>query len=557
VTLADYYLADPRLVLVPIEHLGRAGMTEAFAALVGEQRGWTAERIALFDGGFARYWERTRMLAHSGTWAAPRLRNVAVIADPLAVRPYVQLLNTSTWLLYDCDLDPEISHAELVTYLLVHGDRVSQLGEITLAAVHDAAYWFERTDAERAAFAAAAARSPRPDAEAFRALAEATDWLRQLRHQTLRPPLVVSPHRPVPGTGLLVPRALDAEPPRLVAHWAKVAERALAAYYARWSAADPEAVRAACDWLAADRPPLLVTAEHGRIVWDVETPERLGALRGVLKQADGVAVRSILADLQVVAAHTRSFSAALVTPAALPAPAADTEQSGYTYLHRERGLIAYNLREAGMERLRGPDLPYARAMLGARTAHEWAHLAAMAGWVPRTVDDDRFAELTAAFAVQVERVIAGAPVRVRGPAEADLAALAAGGSAGVALARLLLTRVPDYQANLVAWRLMSRRERETYVRHNVRTLRPFYAPPQIWRMLIRYLYEYQYLGLSAVEDARSYFLRSTWFDVDFLASGVLDEARFDALAGAAGDLCTCYAIDATRLRLPPADDPTG
>jgi hypothetical protein len=97
-------------------------------------------------------------------------------------------------------------------------------------------------------------------------------------------------------------------------------------------------------------------------------------------------------------------------------------------------------------------------------------------------------------------------------------------------------------------------EREVYARHNVRSLRGEYAAPLLWRMLVRYLFEYQYLapalGLTRIDDPRSFFLSSTWFADDFLASGVLDEPRFDALAAAVARLCACHAVDASRLRLP-------
>src|SRR4029077_20269193 len=96
---------------------------------------------------------------------------------------------------------------------------------------------------------------------------------------------------------------------------------------------------------------------------------------------------------------------------ALPAPDADSAQSGYSYLHRERGLIAYNLHEPGMERLRGPALPFARAMLAARTMHEWAHLAVDAGWVRRSVDADGWRERVAALAAALG---AGGPDAARG-----------------------------------------------------------------------------------------------------------------------------------------------
>jgi hypothetical protein len=140
---------------------------------------------------------------------------------------------------------------------------------------------------------------------------------------------------------------------------------------------------------------------------------------------------------------------------------------------------------------------------------------------------------------------------VRALTRADVLELGAGDSAGTALTRLLLTRMPDYRSNLVARRFMSELERETYVRQNIRTLRPEYPPGRLWRMLVRYLYEYQYLGPGlgsrAITDPRGYLAGSTWFADDFFASGALDEARFDALARAVARLCACYAVDESRF----------
>jgi hypothetical protein len=187
-------------------------------------------------------------------------------------------------------------------------------------------------------------------------------------------------------------------------------------------------------------------------------------------------------------------------------------------------------------------------MLGARTLHEWAHLAVDSGWVPLTAPE-RFAEVGAEIAADLEQAIAAAPATIRMMTAADVAELVSGGMpVGVVLARLLVMRMPDYQANLVAVRFLDEAERETYVRHNVRTLRPSYPPGQLWRMLIRYLYEYQYLGFSAVADAREFFLRSTWFDADVLATGALDEARFDRLTAAVARMCACYAVDESRFK---------
>ena len=91
-----------------------------------------------------------------------------------------------------------------------------------------------------------------------------------------------------------------------------------------------------------------------------------------------------------------------------------------------------------MERLHGPALPYARAMLGARTAHEWAHLAVAAGWVPRTVVARASTRaLRAALAAALDAAIAAAPAAVRRATAADLArARRASAAPAHALARL-------------------------------------------------------------------------------------------------------------------------
>ena len=527
-------------------------MSREFAAVLAARRGWRPAQVALFDAGFSLYWTRSAALARrTATWPSPRLRHVAVVADATAVHPYSQLLNTSAWTLWASDLDAERANPEWVAYLLAHGDRMSVTGEVTMTAAQAAAWWLERTDDECVAFAAAAARATRPDAAGFRAIAAALPWLRQLRHVDLHPPRVMSPHRTIPGTGLLVPEPLEHEPPALVLRWRDAAEHALATYRAAWAARDPKAARELADWLAQTAPPLLVTADGRRIVWDPDAPERVTALRDALADADAVAVRAIHDDLRVVDRHTRAFLAAVVDPAPLARVPADADQSGYSYLHRERRLVAYNVDEGGMERRHGTPLPFARAMLGARTVHEWAHLADAAGWVPRTLDASGWQDAQDALADAIDAAIAGAPHAIRARTARDLSRLTEGGSAGRALTRIALTRLPDYRANLIARRFLDDDERETYVRHNVRTLRPDYPPEQLWRMLIRYLYEYQYLGahlaLTCVADARTYLWQSTWFADDFVASAVLDGARFDVLAEAMCAICRAHSVDETRF----------
>lgn len=535
--LAAYYVSDPRLTLVPIEHLSPTGMSAELAALVAAERNWSATQVTLFNTALTLYWQRTSALAsRSRQWAPPRLRHVAIVHDALAVRPYAQLLNTSAWTTYVSDFDPATSHAELAAYVLVHGDRMAQTGEVTQAAVHNAAYWFDRSDEECQAFVTAAQQSTRPDADAWRALAEAIPWLRTLHHETLRPPRDAAiPMRAIPDTGLLVPRAHESKPPALVERWTAVAERAVAAYHRHWQRTDAQGATALCDWLHAHHPPLLISAGE-RIVWDPLHVDRLGALRDLLRKASGVAVADVHADLEIVAARTRSFHAALVNPDALATSDPSMAPSGYTFIHPTRGLITYNLHEPGMERLRGPTLPYARAMLAARTIHEWAHLAVDSGWVPCALAAPDLDQRIESLAALLEPTV---PPSRRGEYKG-----------GRALAQLLLARLPDFQANLIAQRFLTVAERETYVRHNIRTLRGLYPSGEWWRALIRYLVEYQYLRFSAVADPRTFFLRSTWFDADFLSTGIINEDGFDALVAAVGCICDAYGVDEKWFRPP-------
>jgi hypothetical protein len=156
--------------------------------------------------------------------------------------------------------------------------------------------------------------------------------------------------------------------------------------------------------------------------------------------------------------------------------------------------------------------------------------------------------LVAALADELDAVVAAAPPAIRARTQPDLQTLATADTPGTGLARILLTRMPDYQANLLACRFLDLTERETYIRHNIRTLRGLYAPAQLWRMLIRYLSEYQYLTFSAVDAPIEFFVHSTWFDADFIAPGILDAERFASLTRAVARICATYRVDETRFR---------
>jgi hypothetical protein len=569
--LDELYFGDPRVVLVPIEHLSPTGLSDEMTEALRKRSQHHCQIAEMVTAAFPLYWARTsRLSSRLRSWAPPRLRNIAIVDSSTAIPPYVQLLNTSTWTLFDCDCNPASSSVELFAYLLAHGDRMSLTGEATLAALHNAAYWFERTESEIEDFTRGATASTRPDAAALRALAAAIPWMRQLAHETLRPPQNPQLYRPIGETGLLVPRSLEREPPRLVIEYTRSAKVALQEYYGHYRTAERGEIAATLDWLREKPHSLVVTGRNNRILWDCQYPDRVGPLRSELRRAGAESLQSIRADLAVVDHHSQDFRDRCTRFDDLPVPDAEIGQDGYTYLYRGRRILAYNLHERHLDRLKVPALPFARAMLGARAYHEWCHLAVDAGWVTSSATSEELGVLTTELREGFDTAIEGASERIRRMAGADLAALAqpygaerpvscgridipvAGTSAGAALVRLLLARAADFQANLLAARLQRIDEREVYVRQNIRSLRADYGANQIWRMLGRYLYELQYLRFSAIEDKRTYFLRSTWFDCDFLDSGILSMESFERLDRAWCRLFDTFAIDHGKIRVPPA-----
>jgi hypothetical protein len=269
-------------------------------------------------------------------------------------------------------------------------------------------------------------------------------------------------------------------------------------------------------------------------------------LRGIGQSA----AASLRADLEVVASRSRTFLESLAQPEALPAPHPGTEQGGLAYLHETRRMVAYNLREPGMRRLLEPAPPFERLLLGARTVHEWCHLAADAGWVAVPADGvAEYEAVRAELAAVLEEVFAAAPLPLRQGAWPDLARLPGfDGRPGAVLAALPVERMPDWQSNLLASEYLTVGELETYVRTNVRTLRSDAATHGVFSRLVRYAYEFQYLALSRVADPLGWFADSTWFRNDYLAAGVIDELRWRRLVATVRRLCACHVVDRSRFR---------
>ncbi len=556
--LAQYCRSQPGYLLLPGEHLSASGADAELAGFLRDDLGWSAHKRDFLDRSVALYCSRSESIsARTEAWPKPRIRNLGIAESDSGVRPYAQVLNTSTWTIYDCDVDPEISHEELAAYVLALADWMSMTGEVSEVPMRSAAWWIECGQGDVQSFVEAASCSKRPDAEMLCAVAESTSWLSLLHHRDLKPAPEQTVVRGIPGTGLQVAANIEAGPPELVERCRRSALSAVDAYRRRWQGHDDSRVASLLEWLAASRPMLVVAGDSGRTLWDCAEPQRTDELADCLSRADPVAVEAVRADLEIIDEHSRRFMAALVDADSLPHPRNELAESGYAYVHPRRRVIAYNLFEAGMERTVGPPLPFEREMLGARTLHEWGHLADEAGWVTARSQHTEMARLREALAAELQAAVEECCPQRAGEAVADLTDMAGDGPAGEALAEVLLARLPDYRANLVAGPFMTPAERETYVRHNIRTFRYEYSPHKLWRMLSRYLYEYQYLlpqlGLTDIEDPYGYFAASTGFETDVIDTGVLRQQRFESITAALSELCSRYSIDRDRIRVEPAD----
>ena len=544
----EFYFQDNRGDLVPSEHLAVDGIDGHFAARLAEQPGWTREHVSLLEKALVLYVDRYETLAARFSFLSPpRLKTLAVISQPDSIRPFARILNESCSTLYLSDIDPAISNPEFAAFLLALAERREETGEVLLAPLHLAPWWFERTSAEVDAFSRAARNSPRPDAESYRAIGNASGWMKKLRHRTARPARRSKDFHEIAGTGLLVPHAQKDQPGKLLEQIRNSANQTLASFYARQHVEPGKGLHELTAYLQKNRPPLIITDANQAVLWDA-SEDNTAAVEARLAECGQPVLQSILEDLRCIASRTQTFLDSLVSPEALAPTDQAAEQSGYAFMHRSLGKIAYNLDEPAIERLRSPAIPYARAMLGARTLHEWAHRAVDSGWVPRQMDDPQWKESKQVLASLLDGVIAELPADVRTSVAADLKLLEREASAGATLTDLFENRIEDFSANLLAARIQTTVERESYVRQNVRPLRRLYSSEKKLRTLVRYLYEFQYLHFSSMADPQAYFFEATWFEADFFESGILDGEKFEELTQAAARLCRAHAVDETRFR---------
>jgi hypothetical protein len=540
--LREFYFADPRMFVVPIEHLSAAGIDANFAAALAAARGVSPRWIELFDAAFATYWRRVGELAARApaSWFPPRLAHVCIVTDSAMTRPYYQPFARSSWLLHAEDFDPDRSSVELGAYLFAHAERLFLTKNPAAACALNLSWFLVLDGAARKSFTEGAAKSTRPDAAAFRHLAGALEWLARLWHQDLRPPPepLPEPCGRLDHARLVVPLALQQELEGLAAAVQSAAAEHVRGYFTRHAGTGHGDAVAA--WLAAERPSLLVTHE-GEIVWDPDAPDDVGRLRADLETVGEATAASLRDDFAVIAERTQRFLAALREPEALAAPDYLDQEAG-TYIHPTRKLVAYDL-ALPPTRLREPSPPYERPMLAARTLHEWGHLAADGGLVPVPAElGAEHQEARAALAALFEGVWSGATDRMREIGREELARLGARGKrAGDALVDFLLTRISDYQANLVARRFLDEVELETYVRNNVATLVQEKIGPLA--QLTRYAYEMQYLRLAKIGDPVGWLLDSTWLRERLVAPGLCTEQQVRAIFDAVARLLATYRVE--------------
>lgn len=550
-SLSDFYFAYPQVFLIPVEHLSPTGMSASFARLAQEGRGVSAGWVELFDQAVAQYFERVTMLAERAPkyWRKPRLANVCMVQDAEHTRPYYQPFSQSSWLLYQSDFDPECSNVEHATYQLVHVERLGLTGDAGMTWIHNLSYFVARSAEERAAFAAGCEASPRPDADAFRALGKLMDVVGSLYHDQLRP-RPASPEMRIARieiAGLRAPEehreAIQALAEDCLAATHNVIHRYYQAQQRGGSLDQPEV--ALVDWLENTRPMVLLTDHLGGTVWDPDRADDVIGLRVILEGIPSRAAESLREDWSLIDRHSRAFLAALVDPDDLELPSDALDQEDGIYIHSKRKIIAYCLAQPGLKTLAEEAPPYHRMLVGARTIHEWGHLAVDAGMVAVPVQLEESHEQARGELVEIfDEIVASAPGDQRAIADREVELL---GREGLRLGDMPLQRVGDYQANVLARAFLSIGEMEAYIRANVR---PLVDDKEIgpYLRLARHAYEYQYLLLSGIDDPFRYLVSSTWFAEEYFETGIVSEAKARELFGAVTALFDCYEVDTTRIR---------
>ena len=545
-----FTLAHPHIVVVPAEALDEHGLEPEFAELLVAEGRLSAEQIDCLERGTALYWQRCRDLfaRAPATWFPPRQANLLILSEQRGILPYMEPFIGTTSLLYASDLN---THPEYVAYMLVHVDRLAMLKSVRAALVCNLSYWFDRDDANRSAFASAAAGAKRPDAQCFTALAGAFDWIDQLFHVPLREPQhdITEPYLEiVDGVQLYAPKRLQPQVTALCESADEAVSNAVQVTAPAGVPARSPTVDALCDWLQQTRAQVIVVAPEGTTVWSPEMKDPRWMRRALVNATDA-AVASLHEDLRTIDERSRQFLERLTDVDSLPKSYAVLETGGGTYLDPAQRLMVHKLKQEGFDYLTAPAPLYFRLFLGARVMHEWGHLAHAAKFL-RVADEDKstYKEARSELGDCFVRAIAAMPERVRAT-DAQTAGLALSSKElPPLLARKTLGRVGDYLSNLMCSKLLPGEEMQAYVRTNVH--HHFDEKLGLVSELARYSFEVHYLALANLP--RSYFFNTSRFVDYFIDGGIITEENTNALFDAAGRVLACYSIDESKLALTAA-----
>tara|TARA_B100000315_G_C14587773_1_gene594031 strand:- start:3024 stop:4745 length:1722 start_codon:yes stop_codon:yes gene_type:complete len=560
--LFDYYFAYDDIFVIPIEHLSSVGLSRAFENAVLDRGLFTRESTEMFNQAFSTYWTRALGLHEKAPrfWFPPRVQHVCIVTKPHCIRPYYLPFNNNSWALHASDFDPSFSTLEFATYQFFHVERMALLQEIGPASLAaNISYFLTLSPKQLRDFSLGCRKTSRPDAKGFRTLAEAMSWIQKLYHEQIKRPTRALPRaRVMRETGLILPSNLVNKMEHLLQSWLHCASNVIQQYRKTYTRLSVQKTKIST-WLSEIQPPLLVTGNKGKILWDPDAPEDTAALQASLTELTAQGEERILQDLDIIGFHSRRFLESLRFPHELANPAPDLSEAGLSYVHGKRKLVAYNIGPGEYEnRLWESSPPYERLMLAARTIHEWTHLAAESGWIripPAT--ESEWKALTEELAELFDEMYAVAPTGVRNQTARDLTALEEeSGRLGQAVLKRMLHRSEDFLCNLLAQRFLRPDEMDTYVRNNVYSHWKDDTQGGAYVQLGRQAYEFQYLSLSRIEDPMGWFLKSTWFTERFIQPGIISESLFDRLITKVTLICACYQIDETKFdfsALPQSD----
>ncbi|MEM7055101.1 MAG: hypothetical protein AAF446_11235, partial [Pseudomonadota bacterium] len=331
--------------------------------------------------------------------------------------------------------------------------------------------------------------------------------------------------------------------------WMTSAESVIASHRSSTSGPNAQSGQALMAWLESESPHLVLVGEDKELLWQ-GTGTAGGGLKEFLTRLSPQAEESIIQDLQVIDQKSRLFLKSLLKPDELVPPAAWMTEGGLSYIHGETNRIAYSLTD-DPDRLWQVAPPYERPMLAARTIHEWGHQAAESGWV--RIDPERMQERKGHEQTLVElldRIVSELPKMMKPALIAALnPASTSSETPGQQLLKGLLRRIDDYMANFLARHYLTRDGMDTYMRNNVGSRVLDYAPEQALKHLLRIAYEYQYLHLSSIRDPQAWFMKSTWFEAQFVTPGIVSLESFARLTDQIARICDCYEIDGDYIEL--------